>query len=464
MPRVFDFLHFADIPRFSRRNYVLELRHMLLWGMFANLIDGSFSSIVVAKTFHASPLLVSVVWATPMLAHVLSLVWGVLVRGRPKVRTFTLLAVGAIGASASIALTPSDWLPWGGWLFALQIAISRIFLSGLVTVRSTLWNVNYPLTHRARIAGRIQKLNALLMLVMLLSASQLFDAHPDLYRVVYPAAAVLGVLSLIPFRRVRVRGERRALREWRAAREDGGAVRGVPGLWRAIRGGLHESLGILRQNRPFARYCKAMYFLGSSNFMVDPVLTIVLTQQLKLGYFESSFLMDQLPSLVALLTMGVWAQQFDRFGVPRFRVVNSAVWLSAVLFVTLGLLTLAFWPSATAVVIGFLLVGRILNGAGRGGGAIAWNLGHLHFAGKHDAELYMGIHVTLTGLRGMLMTFVGIWAYRVIGWWSLLIAVAMGLTACYLFWRLAADEAAARRPQPEPSPPDPVSRLSVEAG
>jgi hypothetical protein len=301
------------------------------------------------------------------------------------------------------------------------------------------------------------------MLLMLLSASQLFDAHPGFYRLVYPAAAVLGVLSLIPFRRLRVRGERRALRDWR---DHAASTRRGPGVWAAIRAGFGEAVTILRTNRPFARYCRAMYFLGSSNFMVDPVLTLVLTQQLRLGYFESSFLMDQLPSLVALLTMGFWAHQFDRTGVPRFRVVNSAVWLGAVICVTLAVFTLAVWPAGGVLTMSLLVAGRILNGAGRGGGAIAWNLGHLHFAGKHDAELYMGIHVTLTGVRGMLMTFVGIWAYRALGWWSLLIAVGMGATAFYLFWRLAADESAARRPRapaPASAPVEPVAMGAADA-
>lgn len=441
MNRLFDFLHVRDLPYLARRNYVLELRHMFLWGMFANLVDGSFSSIVAAKTFHASPLLISVVWATPMLAHVLSLAWGVLVRGRPKIRMFCLLALGAIVSAASIALTPTQWHPWGGWLFAAQIAASRIFLSGLVTVRTSLWNANYPLSHRARIAGRIQKLSALLMLIMLLSASSLFDRHPEFYRIVYPAAAVLGVLALLPLRSMIVRGESREIRNWRLQLATRGG--GPDGPWQTLRAGLSEALTILRTNRPFARYCQAMYFLGSANFMVDPVLTIVLTQTLHLSYFHSSLLMDQLPSVVALLTMGLWARLFDGVGVPRFRVINSLTWLLAILFTAAAVGVLAVGGAAAGpLVLGLLLVGRVFNGVGRGGGAIAWNLGHLHYAGRHDAELYMGIHVTLTGLRGMLMTFVGIWLYKQIGWASLLLAVGMGMTAVYLFRRLVAEEAA----------------------
>src|SRR5512136_2703421 len=113
MRRIFDFLRTDDLPPMTRPNYAAEVRHISLWAVFANLVDGSFSSIVVAKTFHV-PLLIPVVWATPMLANLVTFFWGVVIRDRPKVRTFVVLAIGAVLSAASIALTPSDWEPWGG--------------------------------------------------------------------------------------------------------------------------------------------------------------------------------------------------------------------------------------------------------------------------------------------------------------------------------------------------------------
>ncbi|TWT45398.1 Major Facilitator Superfamily protein [Phycisphaerae bacterium RAS1] len=449
-----DFLRIDDIPPLARRNYLLELRHISMWGVFANLVDGSFSSIVVAKTFHASSMLVSFVWATPMLAHILSLVWGVVLRGRPRVPMFVLLAIGALLCAASVALTPTHWGEAGGWIFAAQVAGARIFLSGLVTVRTSMWKSNYPSTHRARIAGRIQMINAQQMLIMSAGLTLLFDRHADYFRLAYPLIGVLGVLSLLPLRRVRVRGERAELHSLRRHL----AQRGAAGRssWRQFRDGLRESAAILRNDAPFARYCTAQYFLGSSNFLVDPVLTVILTKQLGLGYFKSSLLMDLIPTVIMLVTIRAWAGYFDRRGVLAFRVVNSSVWLGAVVIMTLGIFLLNQRdPSAALGADGFAVAGlvvigvsRMINGVGRGGGSIAWNLGHLHFAGKHDAELYMGVHVALTGLRGVIMPFVGQLTYYFLGWASFLIAIAAGVTAVVLFGRLA--RGAADPPVAEP--------------
>lgn len=427
----------SSLPFMARANYVREMQHMTLWAFFANLVDGTFSSIIVAKTFHASPLVISLVWATPLLAHLTTIFWSALVRGRPRIRSFMVLALCAIGCILSVAFTPSDRPPWSAWIFTLQIGLARIFLSGIVAVRTSLWAANYPTSHRARIAGRIQMINATILIVNGAMVSQIFDRHPESYRFVYPAIALLGILSLIPLRRIRVRNERRELRRMRAAEIAAHGHR--YSTWETLVRGLRESAQILRTDRRFADYCKAQYFLGSANFMVDPVLTIVLVQQLSMNYAPSTLLAQQIPVLVMLITIRAWASLFDRMGVLYFRVVNSAFWLASFCSMTVAMFAIHHGAPGW-LGVGLIVLSRLLAGIGTGGGAIAWNLGHLHFASKELAELYMGIHVALTGLRGLIMPFLGTAAYHYFGWASMLISVGFGVGALWLFRRLARDE------------------------
>jgi hypothetical protein len=58
-----------------------------------------------------------------------------------------------------------------------------------------------------------------------------------------------------------------------------------------------------------------------------------------------------------------------------------------------------------------LAAARLVLGVARGGGSIAWQLGHNHFAPPERAGLYMSVHVTLTGLRGLIAPFLGMWLY-----------------------------------------------------
>lgn len=425
-----DFLRADDLPRMSRPIFLSERSHMALFGIFAGVIEGNTSAIVVAKTFHADTLLIPVVTATPMLANLLTLLWGAVLRGRPRQQVFAALAAGAIISFASVGLTDSRWEVWGGWIFVLQLALSRIFLAGLITVRTSMWGVNYPTAYRARITGRLQILRFMMGLFATAAVTQLFTANPEHYRWIYPLVGLIGMLSLVPIRGVRVRGEAAELRRLASERGDGSS----PGIAENMR----QCTAILRTDRPFARYCTAMFFLGSSNFMIDPVIAIVATQRLNYSYFWSSALLDLLPNLVMLFSIPFWARLFDQDGVVRFRVINSSIWTASAVFAAVGLALLSV-GGLVWLALALLWASRVCNGLGRGGGSIAWNLGHLHFSSRSDADLYMGIHVGLTGIRGILMPFVAWWLYERVGFGVLIVASILGAISIELFRRLARD-------------------------
>ncbi|GMU80168.1 MAG: hypothetical protein AMXMBFR47_00390 [Planctomycetota bacterium] len=427
-------LRLNDIPRMSRPTFVAERNHMFLFGIFAGIIEGNTSAIVVSKTFEGSYALITAVWITPMIANVLTLLWGVLLRGRPRQRVFQWLIFGAVASFLSIALTPADWRPWGGWIFFLQIAAARIFLVGVLTVRTSMWGMNYPKSDRARITARLQSLRFTVGLFATAGIARLFDQDAGLYRWLYPLVGVIGILSVIPVRQMRVRGEARELRRHLA---ESARLEATTGKSLGLVHSFRECLQILKRDAAFSRYCTAMFFLGASNFMIEPIVLIIATQQLGYSYLMSSFMLDLFPNIIMLASMPMSARYFDRVGVLPFRVVNSAVWLVGAVAAAVGaVLVQAGWLVWLGV--GLLWASRFVNGFGRGGGAIAWNLGHLHFAGRDNADLYLGIHVTLTGLRGLVMPVIAIYLFKWIGGWSLAIAVLLGIIAVELFRRLQA--------------------------
>ncbi|MCH8806696.1 MAG: MFS transporter [Planctomycetes bacterium] len=437
MRPVFDFLRYDDLPFMTRPNFVVELRHFALWSVVVGAIEGNIAAVVASNTFGASKLLTTIVWAVPLLANILNIVWGAVLRGRRRVPMVILLAGCALVCICSVALIPNAWHPWGGWCFAAQLALTHVFMSGLITLRTSIWAVNYPRSHRARIAGRLQSLRFGIAVAAASLLGLLFDWDASYYRYAYPTLAAIGALALLPLRRLRVRGERRELRRFREHIQDEAASTNSDPS-QGLRHGLRESLAILRRDRRFAGYLVAQSFLGSANFMVDPVLVSILTKQLfRDQYFLPGVLMLIIPVTMVLITIRYWAAYFDRVGVLRFRILNGSVWTASYVAVTAAILVLELGgPGLTGVAIGILVFARILNGIGRGGGAVAWPLGHLHFAGEHQAELYMGIHVALTGLRGLVMPLTGWALHEWLGWGSFFVAVLAALVANVLFVRL----------------------------
>lgn len=428
MQRWLDFLRTDDIPPLARPNYAYELRHIALWAVVLGAIEGEGASVVARKTFDASNLLVTIVWLIPNAVYLLNVVWGVLLRGRPRIRSYFAVAGAAVAALASVCFTPDDKF-WGGWLFALQLALVNFFASGLVILRTTLWRANYPVTHRARITGRITMVRMLVTLLTVAALATLFDWRADLYPYVYLAVAALGGLSLIPLANLSVRGERAELRRTRAlaAARPAGAAHG------GIIGGLREMAAILRRDRVFASYMVGQFLIGSSHFFTGPLINMKVAGDLGFGYLASAAILS-LPTVFQMLTLRWWGPFYDRVGLLRFRVINTLFWTITVSMLSLSMLLLSVQDHLLATIgLVVLIAARILHGACTGGGAIAWNLGHLQYAPEHQTELYMAVHMGLTGLRGLVMPVLGFLAYQWLGWGAFLIALALAITAHFVF-------------------------------
>ncbi len=454
-----DLFDARRLPYMARLSYIAELRHFILWGAFAGLVEGTVSAVVVSKTFvppttdgltFAGGLLITVVQATPAFANLMSLFWGALLLGRRKLPLLVALGSASALVATSVVMTPAGMM--GGWIFALQICLSRVFMSGVVTARASLWKSNYPRSHRGRITANLQIVRTLMSLPVILGGGLLFDWDQMAYRWFYPAIALLGFAGLALVRRMRVRGERAALARHEAANGDPIAEAGVVAPFSLV--ALVSPWNIfsrmrraLREDPRFARYCTAQMCIGTANLMVMPVNTIVLTQVLHLTYTASNGLLDIVPRAVTLLMLPIWARLFDRVGVLRFRKANTLCWCGSLFFCGLG----AMWAAIAAgpdsitgwafgLAIGAYAVGRIADGLAQSGGAIAWNIGHLHFADDDRAELYMGIHVSLTGLRGLIAPFVGTALFFRVGWVVFAVALCISAVGYVIFSRLAAEE------------------------
>jgi len=202
--------------------------------------------------------------------------------------------------------------------------------------------------------------------------------------------ALAGVVS---FSRVRLVGEDELLAAERRAEPDGAPAR-HPGM-----------LAVLRADRSFASYLTWQFVAGVSNMMIEAPLLYLVSRQLGASYFESISVMTIIPVLVSTLTLPLWAVYLDRVHIAEFRSRQSVLWILAQL--------LNYW-GALCLSLPWLVASRIALGLARGGGALAWQIGHNDFASPQLDSVYMGIHVTLTGVRGLFAPFAGMLLY--VGW------------------------------------------------
>lgn len=434
-------------PFLTRRSFHYEFQHILFWSVLAGMVEGQFASVVVAKTFQGGPLLIAIATASPFAAYVFSLLWGMLCVGRRKIRLLMFFGTGTVLCTAGVAAVPVS--RFGAVWFIVQIAAAQALLAGVVTVRSAIWRSNYPREVRGQITSRIQGMRSVISVFAVQCAAAIGDADPASYRYVFPAAAVFGAIGVVLLPRVRVRGERSELRRNRQVPPDDDLHVGMiePYNLTALLSPGHvfgQAYRILRNDRRFSEYCVAQFLQGLANLMTIPIVVTVITRDLQAGAFGfwiSTALIVAIPTLSLLASVGRWGRLFDGLGVVRFRVINVVCWTAAILMgmvATIVVVRAEQWGSAyfPLAVLLFALRG-ILHGVGQGGGTLAWNLGHLHFTEASQAELYMGIHVFLAGVRGLIGPLAGMWLWIRIGWPVWLIALACCLSGLMVYAHLA---------------------------
>jgi hypothetical protein len=418
--------HPRTVPSMQRGNYTRELVSWAFLPMMLGAVEGGTMSILVKKAWTdvegVSPVAldfaVAFVAAAPNFANLTSFVWGSLSRGRDKVRFISRIQLATCVFVAAVAAMPLSL--WGLVGTCLLVLAARVTWTGVITARAAVWRQNYPKANRASIAGRMATVQS----VVLAAAGWLVGAAMDFsaqsFHVVFPVLALIGVYGNSIFRKVRVRGGRRLVRAERAQ----GAVRRVsanPVATAAMtRDALAQNLDVLRDDPEYRRFMTWMFIFGLGNLMIGAPQAIVLEDTLKVSYLRGILATTVIPLVVMPLAIPMWARLLDRMHIVEFRRIHgwSFVAAAGLLFVaTLGEQLWMFYVAAVALGIGF------------GGGTLAWNLGHQDFATPETDALYMSVHVTLNGLRGVIAPFLAVALYS---WLASLDLSAWVFFACFV--------------------------------
>ncbi|MCB1685640.1 MAG: MFS transporter [Pseudomonadales bacterium] len=376
------------LPAVAERAFRYEQLTELTLPVAFTLLEGGIVGVIAAKIYHVSPMVLAVITAAPMFGNLSSFFWSRIANARGKVRVTTTVQVLTVLCVVAIALTPVSQT--GTALLVLGMVLSRLLIAGITTVRSVVWSLNYARAVRARTTGRLQIITSLVTVVISSLVGPLLDADPGSFRWVYGAGALFGVLGICFFSRVNVIGEaRHRVLERRSQRNPTAG----------------ETLGfftILRRDRNFAQYQIYQFIAGSGNMIIEAPLVYLVTRELEASYTASIALTMVIPFALSVVTLPLWANFLDRVHVNEFRARQSVLWIISQLLLWFGAFTSSLlWIAAS----------RLVLGVARGGGSLAWQLGHNDFAEPKALSAYMGIHVTLTGVRGAIMPFLGMLLY-----------------------------------------------------
>jgi len=379
-------------------------RELLPWGLLGlalGLVEGATAAILVkqhfagvAPTFVVN-LAVGLVSGAPAFANVLSFVWANMAHGRARVRLMVMLQavfallVGCVSFASRAAA--------GLVITVLSIVAARVLWSGILTVRAAVWTANYPRNVLARITGRIVIVNAIAVAISAALVGWALEAHAIDARWLYGGGAVAGLTGAWLYRAMRVRREFLLL-----AAEADSATHSEPFSLRML-------TQILREDPDYREYMLWMGIFGAGNLILTAQLVLVFSERMHLSSATQIGLLAVVPLITQPIFLPWWARLFDGSHVVRYRSRQGWAIVLASAAMCLGVFAGQLWV---------LWIGAVLLGAAQAGANLGWNLGHNDFAAIGRAQHYMGVHVTLTGLRGGVAPPLGVLAYSLLEGWQ----------------------------------------------
>ncbi len=375
---------------------------------------------------------VAIATGAPFFSNLLSFFWVKLSRGRSKARLVSNLAL--VFCFCVFMLSFVAFTDIGLVFFLLVFVIGRIAWSGILTIRSNIWRANYPRHIRGKVTATMATLSALLMSATGIFVGWILDWDFAYFRWVFMGFSSLSIGGAFRYRHLAVRNQHKEL-----VRESD----------KQQQRSFLKAFSLLFENRSFGKYMLAMFVLGSGNLMFMAPLIVFLNEHTSLDQLQQILITTAIPLALIPIAVRRWARLLDGNHIFYFRsihcwsfVIAIGIFLSAQLFEINSLFYL----------------GAAMYGIGMSGGVIGWNLGHNDFVAKglknENPMDYMAIHVTLTGIRGLIVPLIGIALYQWLetrtlghGKYALMLPFSLTFLGAILFFVFNKQNIRAKEPQ-----------------
>lgn len=398
---------FEGIPPMARPTFRYEFISSVLICLGSGPLVQELTQFFIGKRLAAESFFIALLTTEAAAGNFLGAFFSRWLHGRPKVRYAWMSRAAIAVVMLAIALLPAG--PSSAAPYAALLAIPAV-LGGLVlNVQSGIWHSNYPPAVRGRIFSRLIVWRGIFSVLSIKLSSMALDRWDWGHHLIYAVGAIFTFAGALVFARIRVRGE-----SFRAEQE-------------TLPPPLLEGFRILWTDKAYGRYMLWQMVSGSAVLMSLPVVVTALIEKFHVSIDTGTSLASILPAVLELSFVPLAGMLFDRMTIMHYRTVNTLLWAGS-RFLLLGAL---MWQSMVALVAGFTL-----QGLASSTGGVVWNIGHTRFASPERSQLYMGIHMTLTGIRGLTMPFLGIWLYShtPVGNWLLGISGAIQAVAALEFF------------------------------
>lgn len=262
--------------------------------------------------------------------------------------------------------------------------------------------------------------NKIVMLLVTFVFGWLLDLNPENYHYVYPAIALLGILSVGLL----------------AQLADNNTLMARPALplWQSLKLTIGNLRQKMRTNKPFSDFQAGFMFYGFAFMGTVSVIAIFFQKELDLNYSSVAFYKNSY-NILAIILLPLFGRMMGKIDPRKFAAITFASLLLYLFFIALTTYAPWFvWIHGLKIYYS-LLAAMVFNGVFAATMGLLWSIGSAYFCPEDEVAEYQAIHLTFTGFRSFFAPVLGLGIYLLVGFTAtfvtgmilLLIAVIISL-------------------------------------
>lgn len=363
----------------EKRTFILLLVYTFFNGF---LMSVSQTQDIIAKkamnAFDWHIALLTMIWP---LANFFSIWWGKALEETRNVAKYLIFA-GIFGRLTLILMYWSisiyDYL-------ALLILVYS-FSSLILPAQNSIIQINIRPINRGKIFGFITSLATLLTIIITFISGQILEYREDLWRTIFVIVGIAGFLGVMALALCNTEKNNAGIRNKKRF---------------SFIEPLKRTYTLLNEDREYFRFQRNFFLYGIGFLILLPIIPKYLVDHLGMGYRMSFIAKGVVAQLGLLFLSPFFGKIFDKSHPTKFTAIGFALYA---LF-PLNLFISSLFIGNTAIYLTFFAY--IFFGVGMSFINMSWNISSIFFAGERDSSMYQSVHVTITGVRGMLTPVIG---------------------------------------------------------
>lgn len=299
------------------------------------------------------------------------------------------------------------------WVFSLAFLGANSLLAQIPSLFVAVYAKNYSHHDRGRLVANTFIIAAIVGATLSFFGGEYLDVHREAFGTIFllmaGASAICGLAVLgIPSEPIKIQN---------------------PNRW--------GNFSLIFEDKLFAKMLMGWMILGFANLSLLPLRVEILANPhygFNLPNSQIIFITVVIFALARIVGLKVFGLIFERMNFLTYRILINGILFLAILF---------YFNFQSILAVG---IGSALFGIGMGGGNLAWSLWVTRIAPDERVSEYMSVHMSLTGMRGILSPII---AYsllpfltpQTLSWFSFALLIYSG----YLFFSLRRDPPIAAR-------------------